>query len=125
MSPDYEALKFYLALLNAVGVAAVGVYTWWTNRDRATQAAIAAVREELTKRLDTVADKVHTAVARVADVEHDVQERLKLADLSDLYQGINKLGREMGELTSELKAMSRQLTQHSDVLLRNGGMMGL
>lgn len=125
MSPDYEALKFYLALLNAIGVAAVGIYTWWANRDRATQAAIGAVREEMAKRLDSVADKVHTAVARVADVEHDVQERLKLADLSDLYQGINKLGREMGELTSELKAMSRQLTQHSDVLLRNGGMMSL
>lgn len=125
MSPDYEALKFYLALLNVLGVVAVGVYTWWSNRDRATQAAIATVREELTKRLDTVVDQVHTAVARVAEVEHDVQERLKLADLSDLYQGMNQMGREMGALTSELKAMSRQLTQHSDVLLRNGGLVGL
>lgn len=125
MSPDYEALKFYLSLLNVLGVLVVGIYTWWTNRDRATQAAIAAVREELTKRLDVVVDQVHTAVARVAEVEHDVSERLKLSDLADLYQGLNNLGREMGAMTAELKSVTRQMTIHSEFLLRNGGVIGL
>lgn len=125
MSPDYEALKFYLSLLNVLGVLVVGIYTWWTNRDRATQAAIAAVREELSERLDIVVDRVHTAVARVAEVEHDVSERLKLSDLADLYQGMNTLGREMGAMTAELKAVSRQMAIHSEYLLRNGGGLGL
>ena len=125
MSHDYEALKFYLQLANALGVTLIGIYTWWSNRDKATEAAIRAVREDLGRRLDEVVDNVHTATARVAEVEHDVNERLKLSDLADLYQGMNTLGREMGAMTAELKAVSRQMAIHSEYLLRNGGGLGL
>jgi hypothetical protein len=117
---NFEAWDFVLALANAVGVALVGFYTWWANRDKATSDAIERVRTSLDDTSDQLQVELRAIGARVSEVEHDIGNRLKLQDLGDLYEALNKINREMGELSAELRANRNQLQMHQEFLMKTG-----
>lgn len=115
---NYETWDFLLALANAVGVALVGLYTWWANRDKATSDAIERVRQSLDDTSDQLRIEIRAIESRVSESEHDIGTRLKLGDLGDLYDTLNRLNREMGELSGALKANSAQLQMHQEFLMK-------
>lgn len=121
MQPNFEAWDFLLALCNAAGVMVVGVYTWWTNRDKATADAIEGLRSALENQTDELRGEIRIIEARVSSTEHDVGERLRLNDLSDLYDAINRLNREMGEVHAGVKAISAQIHMQQEFLMKARG----
>ena len=125
MQPNFEAWDFVLALANAAGVMVVGVYTWWTNRDKATADAIEGLRNAMDNQTEEIRLELTAIERRVNKSEHEIGTRLKLQDLGDLYELMNRMNREMGELNAELKANRAQLQLHQEYLMSKQNPFGL
>lgn len=119
MSADIPTLDFALKLLNFFGLVAIGVYTWWTNRDRATAAAIEGVRAAAQKAVTHQRNQLHHLEQRISKCEHEIEQRLRLQDLEDLWTHVTKLNRELGELSSRLTVFNTQLQQHQEFLMQS------
>lgn len=117
MHLDYNALQFWLSAINTAGLILIGLYTWWTNRDRATTDAIAAVASEGHELASVIRGDLAAQERRIVDVEHEVRDRLRSEDLRELYQRINEINREMGEFSAALKATTEQARLHQEFLL--------
>lgn len=114
---NYEAWDFLLALANAAGVMLVGIYTWWMNRDKATADAIEGVRNAMDNQTEQLRGELRVIETRVSESEHEIGTRLRLQDLAALYDALNRMNREMGELNAELKASRSQLQIHQEFLM--------
>ncbi len=120
-----ETLDLALKVVNLIGVVAVGVYTWWTNRDRATAAAIQSARAEakalcvdLDKALTEERRARHELEMRAMRLEQEMEHRLRLQDLEDLWTNMSKVNRELGEMSARLTTFNTQLQLHQEFLMR-------
>lgn len=120
MDIDYNALQFWLSLANTVGLVAIGIYTWWANRNKATAEAIAAARAAAESQIAALTQRLSGNEVRLLNVEHEVRDRLRSEDLHDLYNRINEINREMGEFSANLRAANEQLRLHQEFLLHQG-----
>lgn len=109
MTLDYNALQFWLGLVNLLGVVVIGIYTWWAGRDRATASAIAAVNQ-----------RVEQNEREIYRLDLQVKDSLRLKDLSDLYESVSDINREMGAFSANLKAANDQLRLHQEFLMSSG-----
>ncbi|MBI2801263.1 MAG: hypothetical protein HYX63_13460 [Gammaproteobacteria bacterium] len=124
MEPNYLVLDLGLQYVTVTATALVGIYTWWTNRGKATEAAINTVQEASDRQIEQLAGDLHQANQRIVNCEHEVRERLKTSDLSQLYDRLSDLNREMGELKSELQANRHQVGLLQEYLM-NGNAIRL
>lgn len=115
---DYEAMRFWLMVLNTVGVAGLTVYTWWVNRNRATADAIELVKRANEKKVHGLEVRVQHAEQQLATQGQQLAQRLTLHDLSDLYEGLKTMNREIGENAAKLAAVANQLQLHQEYLMR-------
>jgi outer membrane murein-binding lipoprotein Lpp len=106
---DWGAMKFFLDLLLAVGVVAVGVYTWWVTRGQATKAAI-----------DAVGERVDHVEHRVARVEQDVKHLPTHDDVMDLSAKISNLHGDLRELRGSMKGVERSVQLINEHLINKG-----
>ena len=113
-----ELLKFALAVVNTFGVAGVAVYTWWVNRDRATAAAIDSVKAQLAASDERNGVRIAALEQRMGQAEHELRERLRLHDLEDLYESLNRMNREIGEMSAKLSGLSAQWTLVQEYLMK-------
>lgn len=61
---DYAAWKFWLSVLQLVGIVLLGVYSWWTNREKVNKKRLGQLKADIDLRLDAVAKDVKTKVGR-------------------------------------------------------------
>jgi predicted nucleic acid-binding Zn-ribbon protein len=58
MTIDYDAGRFWLGVLNALGTAAVFAYTWFATRDKDNTKHIKAVEEAMNKAIAEYANRI-------------------------------------------------------------------
>lgn len=95
--------KLLLDIVWKVGLVVVGVYTWWSNRDKATKAAI---------------DRVEKRVIRV---EEDMRHQPTRAELQQLGVRIGDLHADLQELVGSFRGVQRAVDlMHQHLLDRSG-----
>ncbi len=72
---NYDALEFWLKVLNLVGTILVGIYVWWTNRNRVTNTRITEIEKGAGKQLRELReDTAH----RIDHMDEAIEHRLDL-----------------------------------------------
>lgn len=116
MTIDHEAVRFWISVLQFLGTIAIGVYVWWSNREKVTAKRFAALEREVAKRATDsdlkqaakeAADKIAVVNAnltkhqtercgqhlnRTAALEVTVKGAPTHDDLGKVYELINKVG---------------------------------
>lgn len=105
MSPetDWPALQFVLSVVHFVGLVAVGIGTWWVNRNKAAKVAI------------------ETLERRLARVEDDLRHQPSRAEMQVLSDRIGLLHSDLQELVGSFRGVQRAVDlMHQHLLDRSG-----
>ncbi|MDP2548071.1 DUF2730 family protein [Oceanobacter sp. 4_MG-2023] len=111
---DYKALGFWLQAIQALITGAVFLYVWLTNRQKANTSAIKELREELTRSINDMDD-------RVIRVEKDIEHLPTHSDMAGLHARVNDANDSIKSMSGELKQMNHTLQLINDHLLNNRG----
>ena len=96
MTLDWDKWRFALDVVVIVVVALNTVYTWWTSRTRATQAAI-----------DRVDGHLGEQVRRIDRLEVRVDDAPDHDDLAALHEKLNDVGGSLRALNGEMGGIRR------------------
>lgn len=127
---DYAAWRFWIDLGQIGATGAIGVYVWWTNREKVTSARFATLEEEVRKRLPVEAleraraerDAKCTAhQARTAGVELELRAIPTRAELAGLSHDIATLTQQLGRLEGRLEGVGRAIDLVNEFLINQGG----
>ena len=123
---NYTALNFGMSVLNALGLLLFGLYAWWTNRDKITNARFKMLEEETAEIKADIKNRVgniptncngHKEMERRADghnerlaqhkeliteIKTEFQHMPKNHDLEKIYERINKVGAQVSDMKGEL-----------------------
>lgn len=137
MIGDYTAARFYLDLSQFALTGAIGVYVWWTNREKVNSKRFEALEKEVAHRAtaaevadlraqQTVSCKLHTA--RTAQLEGnfiELRADLKNApshnNLSRIHDRIDALTKEVGSIAGSLGGINRAVDLINEHLIKKGG----
>lgn len=113
---DYTAWRFWWDVVQTLILAAIGVYTWLSNRTRVNASRIQSLEHDIDQRLDTQGD-------RLTRVEEAIRHGPSHEDLKRIHQRMDETNNAVGELVGELKAIRPTLQLIHEYLL-NGGKRG-
>lgn len=99
---DYPAWRFWFDFLQLSGICAVGVYTWWSNREKVTSKKFGDLEERLAH--------VETAIAHPRCEYH-----LGFETRLDTMHG------DIRELTGGIKGLRRAVDLMNEYLINKGG----
>lgn len=99
---DYDAAKFWLAVMNFAVTVLVGLYVWSSNRHRVTNERISELEKGIDVRLDT-----HDS--RLATLEGKVSAAPTHTDLAEIHEKINRVAQSSSRMEGELKSQSELL----------------
>lgn len=106
---DYNALRFALDLLQLLGLAAIGVYTWLINRSKANRAAIGELERQATSHAE-----------RLAIIEQQIAQAPTHTDLGKVYDRLNGVAETLSQLNGQLNGVTHQLSMVNEYLLNQG-----
>lgn len=107
---DYEAAKFWMSFLQLVGVVALGIYTYMTNKTKANASAIEAVKDDF--------DGIKS---RVTAIEGKMENAPTHQDISKVYGRLNDVAEDLSGARGQMSALSHQLSMVNQYLLNNKG----
>lgn len=110
---DYEAAKFWMSFFQLVGVIALGIYTYMSNKTKANASAIEAVKDEF--------DDIKT---RVTTIEGKLENAPTHRDLSKVYDRLNDVAEDLSSVSGQMRALSNQLSMVNQYLLNQKGGQG-
>lgn len=111
---DYKALAFWLQLIQAVVTGLVFLYVWLTNRQKVNASAIETLRDDLSRQINDLDD-------RVIRVEKDVEHLPTHEDMAGLHTRVNEANDNIKEMRGQLSQMNHTLQLINDHLLNKGG----
>lgn len=100
---DYSALRFWLNILQLTGICAIGIYTWWTNRERVTN-----------KRF-----KEHHH--RLVTLENQIKYSPTQTQYEALSTRIDRLHGDLREISGNLRGINRAVDLINEYLINQGG----
>lgn len=104
---DYNAARFWLALVVLLANTAIALYAWWQMRQRATSAALSE--------LDT---KISRVDRRVDSVEKDLQNQPQHKDLGRIHRDMGDLAKQMSNMNGTMEAVRSQVAMMNEYLMR-------
>lgn len=105
---NYPAWKFYLDLLRDVGFVVMGIYVWWSNREKVTSRRFAALEKEVAERIK------HSDLERAKE-QRDKQCLLHQQDIKDFEKGnLSRLG-DAEKTIERIGGEIRNLPQHRHI----------
>lgn len=113
MNFDYDAAKFWLAVMNFAVTLCVGLYVWSSNRHRVTNERISELEKGIDVRLDT-----HDT--RLATLEGQVKAAPTHADLAQIHEKINTVAQCSSRMEGEIKSQSDLLRLILDKIAGRG-----
>lgn len=106
-SVDWSAARLGWDVVQAIIMAAIGVYVWWTGRSRATTEAI-----------DRVDERVSQTQTRLDRVEHTLENLPGHGDLDALRVEMAHTNRKLAEVSAQLVGTTNLLNRLHDYLLQ-------
>ncbi|MDM8181269.1 hypothetical protein [Marinobacter salarius] len=121
---DYSAAKFWMGLLQLLGLVALGIYTHVTNKSKANASAINTVRKDLESDYDHLEERVVRCERRQDFLEGQQKGAPTHGDLSKMYDRLNDVAEDLSGARGQMSALSHQLTLVNQYLLNNKGDQG-
>lgn len=107
---DWTAARFLFDLLSALFMGGVAIYVWWTNRTRATGAALGEVHGRI--------DQVDKHIARI---EQTLDSRPGYAEIDVLRSEMATISRGMAEISAQMQSTTALLGRLHEYLLTEKG----
>ncbi len=108
MHLNYDALRFWLEIIQLGATVLLGVYVWIVSRTRANKTAI-----------DRVDRRVSELVRRVDVIDQELRAAPTHDDLGKLYDRLNTMNGQLQQIAGHLEAMARQFALINEHLLRD------
>lgn len=118
---DWNAMRFWLALAQWLGLIAVGIFAWWRTRTRDNSEAIEGVRTTAIAAVGRVEQRVSEHSDRILMMEGRINALPTDDQLGLLHHRIDDLNRELGEVSATLTATNALLKLHQEFLMREKG----
>ena len=131
---DYPAWQFWFNVFQLLGLVALGIYTWWRDREKVTakrfklledQVKDRPTRKELDEKEKEQAvtcgkhqDRTRETETSLRAVAVELQHLPSQADIGKVHSRMDAVSREMNQALGELKAATRQLDLVLEELLR-------
>jgi chromosome segregation ATPase len=134
---NYTAWRFWFDTGQMVATLVIGIYVWWSNRDkvaarrfakleaevkdRAPGDALERAKAELEKAKAERDAKCTLHQARTAELEHNLRKIPDRAEVSELAREMNDLGQKLGRLEGRLDGLNRLGDLINEFLINQGG----
>lgn len=107
---DWAGARFFFEVLKNAFLLGVGVYVWWTNRNRATSTAIREVHLRL--------DEVDRHVSRL---EQTLDNRPGYGEIDKLRAEMAEMNRGMAQVSAQLQSTTSLLNRLHEYMLQERG----
>ncbi|AJF07775.1 DUF2730 family protein [Geoalkalibacter subterraneus] len=146
MIENYGAARFWFDVVQLGGLIALGIFSWWRDREKVTSKRFRAVEaavndrapktqvDALRKRLDAVTSpadcrdhhkRIDEIMAlhgdRIRTVEGEVKHLPNHTDLAKVYRRIDQIHGDVHELVGAVKGLNNNLQLVHEHLLNNRG----
>lgn len=137
MIEDYTAWKFWLDLAQLLGILAVGLYTWWSNREKVTDKKFTSLEGRVARTVSklelegAIASKEimcghhkkdtrrqETAIHALEAEIKALPTRLEVKELSTDMAGLTE---KIGNLSGRLEGINRVADLMNEFLIKQGG----
>ena len=118
---DYEAARFWMGLLQILGLVALFVYTHVTNKSKANASAINTVRGDMEATYDHLEERVVRCERRQDVFESRMDGAPTHQDLSKVYDRLNDVAEDLSGCSGQMRALSHQLSMVNSYLLNAKG----
>ncbi len=109
---DYAAWKFWISILQLIGIIGLGVYSWWTNREKVNNKRFRQLKVDIDKQVDKLQLEVDTKISREeADsiaAGHGNQCHLHRRKTDDLTRQANQIELTVRGLQTEVGHLPNQ-----------------
>ncbi|WP_027714910.1 DUF2730 family protein [Desulfuromonas sp. TF] len=134
---DYTAWRFWFDILQVGGLVALGVYSWWKDREKVTSKRFAAMEREVAERATKAAlakavesmrapcqrhlERTDNLEERATRVEGEIRHLPSQSDHKELARRIEDVHADLHEITGALKGLTRAVDLMNEHLLNGGG----
>lgn len=132
--PDYSAWKFWLDIAQLIGLLAIGLYTWWANRekvnakrfksledevrDRVTKTALDAIEKDREERCERHRDRTSSIEGEMKKLSSDLSHLPTKGDIGRVHSRMDDVAADMNKAIGELNGTRRQLDLVLESLLQ-------
>lgn len=133
-SIDYQAWQFWFNVIQFLGLLALGIYTWWINREkvnakrfkgleddvkeRVTKVALEAFEKERERNCQRHRERTGSIEGELKKLGSDISHLPTQADIGRVYDRVHEVARDMDQAVGELKSTRHQLHLVLEELLR-------
>lgn len=133
---DFGKWRFVLSIVQMLGIIGIGLYTWWTNREKITNCRFVELEKEVAgrptvedlKKIDTDRDgvcgprgeRIDQLENRVLRIETVMPHMPTHKHLQGLSQDIGQLRSELSELSGRLQGINRAVDLINQFLIEQG-----
>ncbi len=121
---DYSAAKFWMGVLQLLGLAALAVYTHVTNKSKANAGAINTVRRDMENACSHLEERISRSERRQDVFESRLEGAPTHQDLSKVYDRLNDVAEDLSGVSGQMRALSHQLSMVNQYLLNQKGGQG-
>jgi mevalonate kinase len=107
---NWTAARFMLDIVILLGMIGIGIYTWWSNRTRASQVEFGQAH----KRMDKI-------LAQVNRLELEAKHVPTRAEFTDLNERLGELHADLREMIGGQETLKRLVDIMNQHLLAGGG----
>ena len=116
---SHDEVRLVLDLVQVIGLGIVSLYTWWTNRQRATKEAIAAVEEKHDTDNKAIEARIQAHNDRLLSMEQQIAHLPDNDKLGEVHYRIDQVGQGVKGLEGQMKQMNHTLQLIQGYLLEN------
>jgi archaellum component FlaC len=106
----YEELKFWLAVIQFISTIAIGIYVWWSNREKVTNG-----------RFTSLETKVQEMVSKPELTQAKEKRDLEIAGIKKITDNLAAACPCYPEMKSRLDGHNDRLSQHKELITRIEG----
>lgn len=134
MELNYEFWRFWMGVVQLVGTAVLGIYVWWTNRekvnstrfkslenevrDRVTEAALTAIEKDRAERCDRHQARTSSIENELHGIKTELKYHPNQTDIARVHARMDTVSKELDQAVGEFRATRRQLDLVLEALIK-------
>ncbi len=133
---NYEAWRFWMGVAQLVGTLAIGVYVWWSNREKITNKRFRALETDVAKKTSAAAvqsliekhvpgcpnvSRTAAVDGKLTRLEAELRSMPGRTEIQHLNDNMSRLSNDMGKLQGKLGGINRAVDLINEFLINQGG----